>query len=132
LREESRLRVFENRVLRKAFGPKRDEATGKWRKLHNEEPNDLYCSLSVIRTIKLRIMRLAGHVVHMSERKGVSLFRREKLRKREHLEEPGVEGRIILICNFGKCVVGAWTGSSWLRIGRGRALMNGIMNFRFP
>jgi hypothetical protein len=71
LREERRLRVFENRVLRKAFGPKRDEVTGKWRKLHNEELNGLYCSLSVIRSIKLRRMRLAGHVVSMSERKGV-------------------------------------------------------------
>jgi hypothetical protein len=59
LREELKLRVFENRVLREVFGPKRDEVTGKWRKLHNEELNDLYSSLNIIRMIKSRRMRLA-------------------------------------------------------------------------
>jgi len=54
LREEHRLRVFENRVLRRVFGPKRDEVTGVWRKLHNEELNDLYCSLNIVRVIKSR------------------------------------------------------------------------------
>jgi len=49
MREESRLRVFENRVLRGIFGPERDEVTGEWRKLHNEEPNDLYCSPNIVR-----------------------------------------------------------------------------------
>ena len=57
LREEHRLRVFENRVLRGIFGPKRDEVTGEWRKLHNEELNDLYCSLNIVRVIKSRRMR---------------------------------------------------------------------------
>jgi len=52
LREERRLRVFKNRVLRKIFGPKRDEGTGEWRKLHNEEINDLYCSPNIVRVIK--------------------------------------------------------------------------------
>jgi len=52
LREERRLRVFENRVLRRVFGPKRDEITGKWRKLHNEELNDMYCSPNIVRVIK--------------------------------------------------------------------------------
>jgi len=52
LREERRLRVFENRVLRRIFGPKRDEGTGEWRKLHNEELNDLYCSPNIVRVIK--------------------------------------------------------------------------------
>ena len=68
LRKESRLRVFENRVLRRMFGSKRDEVTGDWRKLHNEEPNDLYCSLNIIRVIKSRRMRWAEHVVCMGER----------------------------------------------------------------
>jgi len=57
LREESKLRVFENRALRKIFGPKRDEVTGKWRKLHNKELNDLYFSPNIVRVIKSRRMR---------------------------------------------------------------------------
>jgi hypothetical protein len=62
LREEPRLRVFENRVLRRIFGPKRDEVTGEWRKLHNEELHNLYSSPDIIRQIKSRQMRWAGHV----------------------------------------------------------------------
>ena len=57
MREEHRLRVFENRVLRRIFGPKRDWVTGQWRKLHNEELNDLYSSPNIVRVIKSRIMR---------------------------------------------------------------------------
>ena len=56
MREECRLRVLENRVHRRIFGPKRDKVTGDWRKLHNEELNDLYCSLNIVRVIKLRRM----------------------------------------------------------------------------
>jgi hypothetical protein len=70
LREEQRLRVFENRVLRRIFGPKRDEATGAWRRLHNEELNDLYSSPNIIRVIKLRTLRWAGHVARMGEERG--------------------------------------------------------------
>jgi hypothetical protein len=62
LREEHRLRVFENRVLRRIFGPKRDGVTGDWRRLHNEELNDLYSSPNIIRVIKSRRMRWAGYV----------------------------------------------------------------------
>jgi hypothetical protein len=62
LREEHRLGVFENRVLKRIFGPRRDEVTGEWRKLHNEELRDLYSSPSIIRIMKARRMRLARHV----------------------------------------------------------------------
>jgi len=71
LREEHRLRVFENRVLRRVFGPKRDEATGEWRKLHNEELSDLYSLPNIVQVVKLRRMRWAGHVAHMGEGRGV-------------------------------------------------------------
>ena len=63
--------MFENRVLRKIFWPRRDEVTGEWRKLHNEELNDLYCSPNVVRVIKCRRMRWAGHLLHMGEMRGV-------------------------------------------------------------
>jgi hypothetical protein len=65
LREECRLRVFENRVLRRIFGPKRDEVTGEWRRLHNKELHALYSSPNIIRVIKSRRLRWAGHVARM-------------------------------------------------------------------
>ena len=70
LRDEYRLRVFKNRVLKKRFGRKRDEETEKWRRLHNEELFDLYCSTNIIGVIKSRKMRWAGHVVYRGERRG--------------------------------------------------------------
>jgi len=70
LREERRVRVFENRVLRRIFGPKRDNVTEKLRKLHNEELNDLYTTPNIIRAIKSRRMRWAGHVAPMGEKRG--------------------------------------------------------------
>jgi hypothetical protein len=69
LREEHKLRVFENRVLKKIFGPNRDEATGGWRKLHNEELHNLYSSPSKIRIIKSRLMRWAGYVARMGDKR---------------------------------------------------------------
>ena len=71
LREEKKLRVFENMVLRRIFGPRRDEVTWEWRRLHNEELNDLYSSPNIVRVIKSRRMRWAGHVARMGEERGV-------------------------------------------------------------
>jgi hypothetical protein len=71
LREERRLRVFENRVLRRVFGPKRDEVTGEWKKLHNEELNDLYSLPNIVLVVKSRRMRWAGHVARMGVDRGV-------------------------------------------------------------
>jgi hypothetical protein len=91
MKEERSLRVLENRVLR-IFGPKRDEVTGQWRKPHNEKLNDLYCSTTIVRDW------------------------RGNLRERDHLEDTGVEGRIILRWIFRKWDVGVWTRLSWLRV----------------
>jgi hypothetical protein len=74
LREERRLRVFENGVLRRIFGPKRDEVTGRWRRLHEVEFNDLYFSPNIVRVIKSRRMRWAGHVARKGERRGPYRF----------------------------------------------------------
>jgi hypothetical protein len=71
LREERRPRVFENRVLRRIFGPKRNEVTGDWRELHNEELNDLYFSPNIFRVTKHKRNRWTGHVGRMRERRGV-------------------------------------------------------------
>jgi len=71
LRKERKLRVFENKVLGRIFGPRRDEVTGGWRRLHNKELNDLYSSPNIVRLIKSRIMRWAGHVACMGEERVV-------------------------------------------------------------
>ena len=70
LRDKHRLKVFENRVLRRIFGPKRYEVTGEWRKLHNEELNDLYSSPNIVRVIKSGRMGWAGHVARMGKGRG--------------------------------------------------------------
>jgi len=97
LTEESRVSVFENRMLRRIFEPKRDEVTGEWSKLHNVELNDLYCSSNVIWSDQIENNEMGG---------AWSTYGREKrwgnLRKRNHLEDPGVDGRIILRWIFRK------------------------------
>jgi hypothetical protein len=85
LREEHRLGVFEKSVLRRIFGPKGDEVTGEWRKLHNEELHDLYTSSpSIIKIIKSRMMRWAGHVVRMGRRGTLIDYWWDSQRERDH------------------------------------------------
>jgi hypothetical protein len=82
---ECRLRLFENRVLRRIFGPEMDEVRGEWRKLHNEELNDLYSSPIVLRMITSRKIIWAGHVVRMRTKRRVYRVWWENLRERDHL-----------------------------------------------
>ena len=96
MRDERRLRVFENRVLRRIFGHKRDEVTREGRKLHNEELNDLYCSPNTFWMIKLRRVGWARHVAQMGKEEVYAGFWWGNLKEREHLEDPGLDGRIIL------------------------------------
>ena len=103
------MRLFENRVLRKVFGPKRDEVTGEWRKLHNEELSDQYSLPNIVRVVKSRKMRWAGHVARVGEGRRVHRPLGRPIRRWEDnikmdLQEVG-----------GGC----GTGWSWLRIGAG-------------
>jgi hypothetical protein len=131
---EHRLRVFENRVQRRIFGPKRDKITGEWRRLHNEELNDLYSSPNIIWVIKSRRMRWAGHVARMGDGRGACriLVGRPE-REGDHLEDPGVDGRIIL--KIAVQEVG-WGGMDWIDMAqdrdRWRALVNTAMNLQVP
>jgi hypothetical protein len=96
------MRVFENRVLRRIFGPKRDEVTGEWRKLHNEELHNLYPSPTFVRMLISRRMRWAGHVGRKGEREACKGFWWGNLRERNHWGDPGVDGKIILRWVFKK------------------------------
>ena len=90
LREERRLRIFENRVLRKTVGSEKDEVTGKWRRIHNEKLHDLYCSPHTILVIKSRRMRLAGDVGQVR-----TIVLMKKPKENRPLEEQSLVGRII-------------------------------------
>jgi hypothetical protein len=132
LREEHRLRVFENRVLRRIFGPKRDEVTGGWRKLHNEDLHGLYSSCSIVRVIKARRMRWAGHVVRMGEVRGAYILvgrpeGRRPLGRPRHRWEDNIKMDLREI-GFGDV--------DWIHLAqdrdRWRALVNTVMNLRVP
>jgi hypothetical protein len=98
-----RLKVFENRVLKKTFGPKTDEVRGNWRRLHNEELYDLYSSPNIL-VIKSRRMRWAGYMTRMGDRRGAH---REDLRERVHLEELGINRRVL------EWILKTWNGAAW-------------------
>ena len=93
--------------------------SGGWRRLHNEELNDLYCSPNIVRVIESRRMRWAGHVARMGRGEACTVFWWGNLRERDNLEDLSVDGIVILIWIFRQWDVGVWTGSSWLRIGTG-------------
>jgi hypothetical protein len=114
MREERRLRVFECRVLRRIFGPKRDEVAGDWRKLHNEDLNDKYSLPYIVRVIKSRRMRWGGACSTYGGK-----WRWGKLRERDHLEEPGIDGRLILRWIFRNWNVREGTGLIWFSVGTG-------------
>jgi len=116
LREERKLRVFENMVLRRIFRPRRDEVTAEWRRLHNEELNDLYCSPNIVRVIKSRRMRWAGHVARMGdERVCIGSWWRNRT-EGDQWGDLGVDGWIILGWISRMWDVGIWTGLGWSRI----------------
>ena len=119
LREERKLRVFENMVLRRIFGPRRDEVTGEWRRLLNEELNDLCSSPNNVRVIKWRRMRWAGHVARMGEGRECIESWWGNRSEGDHWGDLGVDGWIILGWISRKWDVGLWTGLGWRRIGTG-------------
>jgi hypothetical protein len=133
LREEHRLGMFENRVLRRIFGPKRDEVTGEWRKLHNEELNDLYSSPSIIRIMKSRRMRWARHVARLGEKWNTYSLLVGKPEGRRPLGRP--RHRRLDNIRMDLVEVG-WGDVDWIGLvqdrDRWRALVNSVLNLRIP
>jgi hypothetical protein len=133
LREEHRLRVFENRVLRRMFGPKRDEVTGEWRKLHNEELRDLYSSPSIIRITKSRRMRWAGHVARMEAKRNAYRLLMGKPEGKRPLGRPRLRWVDNIRMNLGEV---GWDDVDWIGLAqdrnRWRALLNSVFNLRVP
>ena len=133
LREEHRLRVFENRVLRRIFGPRRDGVTGEWRKLHNEELNDLYPSPNIVRVIKSRRLRWAGHVARMEEERGVHKVLLGKPEGKRPLGRPRRRWEDNIEMDLQE--VGRGCGN-WMELAQDRdmwrALVSTVMNFGVP
>jgi hypothetical protein len=133
LRDEHRLRLFENRVLGRIFGPKRDEVIGSWRKLHNEELHNLYCSPSIIRIIKPRKMRWAGHVARMGGKRNASRILVGKLEGKRPLGRPRCRWEDNIRMDLREI---GWGGMDWIGLGQDtdqwRALVNTVMNLRVP
>jgi hypothetical protein len=125
--------VFENRVLRRIFGPKRDEVTGEWRKLYNEELHDLYSSPSIIRIIKTRRMRWVGHVARMGEKRNAYRLLVGKPEGRRPLGRP--RRRWLDNIRMDLIEVG-WGNVDWSGLaqdrGRWRALVKSVLNLRVP
>jgi len=133
LREERKLRVFENRLLRRIFGPRRDEVTGVWRKLHNEELNDLYSSPIIVELIKSRRMRWTGHVARMGKERGVYRVLVGKPEGRRPLGRP----RRRWVDNNRKDLLEVECGNmDWIGLAqdrdRWRTFVSAVMNLRVP
>jgi hypothetical protein len=120
LREEHRLRVFENRVLRRIFGPKRDEVIREWRRLHNDELYDLYSSPNIIRVIKSRRMKWAGHVACMRYRRGAYRILVGRPEGKRPLGRPRRRWEDTIKMDLQEA---GWTESIWLRIGTDGGLL---------
>ena len=133
LTEDRRLRVFENRVLRRIFGPERDGVTGEWRKLHNEELSDLYCSPNIVRVIKWRRLRWAGHVARMGEGRGMHKVFVGKPEGKRPLGKPRRrwDDNIKMDLQEVGCGVIDWIELAEDR-DRWRALVSTVMNFGVP